>query len=158
MNVVQIQEIIPHRYPFLLVDRIEELVVGERAVGIKNVTMNEAHFQGHFPGAPVMPGVLILESMAQVGAVLLLADPRNKGQLAMFGGLDKVRFCKPVVPGDTLRIEVTILKSRARFVKVAISACVDDQLAVSGEFLCAVVDPKAVASEGASETPQDANP
>jgi len=152
MNVVQIQNVIPHRYPFLLVDRMEEVVVGERAVGIKNVTMNEAHFQGHFPGAPVMPGVLILEAMAQVGAVLLLSDPRNKGQLAMFAGVDNVRFRKPVVPGDTLRIEVIMLRNRGRFVKVEITATVEGQVAVSGEFTCAVVDPAAIANEGAAVT------
>lgn len=152
MNVVQIQNIIPHRYPFLLVDRMEEVVVGERAVGIKNVTMNEAHFQGHFPGAPVMPGVLILEAMAQVGAVLLLSDPRNKGQLAMFAAVDNVRFRKPVVPGDTLRIEVIMVRDRGRFVKVEITARVEGQVAVSGEFTCAVVDPAAISDEGASET------
>lgn len=157
LNTVQIQNIIPHRYPFLLVDRVLEVDIGKRAVGIKNVTMNEAHFQGHFPGAPVMPGVLILEAMAQVGGVLLLSDPRHTGKVPMFGGLDKVRFHRPVVPGDTLRVEVNFLKDRGRFGKVSMTAHVGDHIAAEGEFIYAVVEKESLTGEKAG-TAQDGNP
>ncbi len=157
MNSVEIQKVIPHRYPFLLVDRMLEVEIRKRAVGIKNVTINEEFFLGHFPGAPVMPGVLVLESMAQVGSVLLLSDPRHTGKLAMFGGVDKVRWHRPVVPGDTLVMEVIILKDRGRFGKVSITAHVGDQLAAEGEFVYALVDPAIVSGEKAPESTQDGN-
>ncbi|MDH7571824.1 MAG: 3-hydroxyacyl-ACP dehydratase FabZ [Armatimonadota bacterium] len=157
LNTVQIQEIIPHRYPFLLVDRMLEVDIGKRAVGIKNVTMNESFFQGHFPGAPVMPGVLILEAMAQVGAVLLLSDPRHKGKLSMFGGVDRVRWHRPVLPGDTLRIEVVILKQRGRFGKVNITTHVDNELAAEGEFLYALVDREVISGVPTPESAEDGN-
>ena len=106
MDIKEIMSIIPHRQPFLLIDRIEELEEGKRVVAIKNVTMNEPYFVGHFPGEPVMPGVLIVEAMAQAGAYAVLSMDEFKGKLAFFGGIDKAKFRKKVVPGDTLRIEV----------------------------------------------------
>src|SRR5207247_8420401 len=114
LDVNEIRRILPHRYPMLLVDRIVELST-ERIVGIKNVTANEPFFAGHFPGFPVMPGVLIIEAIAQVGAVAVLGMPENKGKLAFFAGLDEVRFKRQVVPGDTLRLEVTLTRVRGSF-------------------------------------------
>jgi 3-hydroxyacyl-[acyl-carrier-protein] dehydratase len=108
LGPAQIRDLIPHRYPFLLVDRIEELEPGARAVGIKNVTQNEPFFQGHFPDYPVMPGVLIIEAMAQVGAVGVMAGGEHRDKLALFAGIDGVRFRRQVVPGDVLRMEVEI--------------------------------------------------
>ena len=113
MDIVQIKEIIPHRYPMLLIDRVEELIEGQRIVAKKNVTINEPFFQGHFPHEPVMPGVLIVEAMAQAGAVALLSLPPFKGKTAYFGGIDKAKFRKKVTPGDTLILEVEILKIKA---------------------------------------------
>ncbi|MEO5296725.1 3-hydroxyacyl-ACP dehydratase FabZ [Enterococcus cecorum] len=113
MDIVQIKEIIPHRYPMLLIDRVEELMEGQKIVAKKNVTINEPFFQGHFPHEPVMPGVLIVEAMAQAGAVALLSLPQFKGKTAYFGGIDKAKFRKKVTPGDTLILEVEILKIKA---------------------------------------------
>ncbi|MEI5993313.1 3-hydroxyacyl-ACP dehydratase FabZ [Candidatus Enterococcus mansonii] len=110
MNIEEIKAIIPHRYPFLLLDTVEEIVVGEKVIAKKNVTINEPFFQGHFPGEPVMPGVLILEALAQAGAVALLSMPDFKGKTAYFGGIDKAKFRQKVVPGDTLMLEVEIMK------------------------------------------------
>ena len=110
LDINEIMKIIPHRPPFLLIDRVEEIVEGEKIVAIKNVTMNEPFFVGHFPGEPVMPGVLIVEAMAQAGAYAVLSMDEFKGKLAFFGGIDKAKFRKKVVPGDTLRIEVEIIK------------------------------------------------
>ncbi|HEY5560365.1 MAG TPA: 3-hydroxyacyl-ACP dehydratase FabZ [Clostridiaceae bacterium] len=112
LNVKEIMEIIPHRYPFLLIDKIETLEPGVRAVGYKNVTFNEYFFQGHFPAEPVMPGVLIIEALAQVGAVSMLSIEEYKGKTGYFTGIDKAKFRKKVVPGDTLRLEVEIIKRR----------------------------------------------
>ena len=133
-----IQKIIPHRFPFLLVDKIVEMEWGKRAVGIKNVSANEPFFQGHFPGYPVMPGVLIIEAMAQVGAVALLGMPENKGKLAFFAGVDEVRFKRQVVPGDTLRIELTLTRVRGPIGQGTGEATVDGQLACRGSFLFAL--------------------
>ncbi|OJG50743.1 (3R)-hydroxymyristoyl-[acyl-carrier-protein] dehydratase 2 [Enterococcus haemoperoxidus] len=113
MNIQEIKEIIPHRYPFLLLDTVEEIVVGEKVIAKKNVTINEPFFQGHFPGEPVMPGVLILEALAQAGAVALLSMPDFKGKTAYFGGIDKAKFRQKVVPGDTLMLEVEIMKVKS---------------------------------------------
>ncbi len=134
LDIQQIQEILPHRYPFLLVDRILELEDGKRAVGIKNVSGNEGFFQGHFPGYPVMPGVLIVEAMAQVGAVIVLSPAENRGRIALFAGLDKVRFRRQVVPGDQLRLEVEITKLRGPLGLGIGRAYVGDELAAEGEF------------------------
>lgn len=113
MNIQEIKEIIPHRYPFLLLDTVEEIVIGEKVIAKKNVTINEPFFQGHFPGEPVMPGVLILEALAQAGAVALLSMPDFKGKTAYFGGIDKAKFRQKVVPGDTLMLEVEIMKVKS---------------------------------------------
>lgn len=139
-NVKEIYRILPHRYPFLLVDRIVELVPGVRAVGIKNVTINEAFFQGHFPGHPVMPAVLITEAMAQVGGVLLLSMTGNEGKLAYFGGIDKAKFRRPVIPGDQLISEVILLRCRGNMGKVRAIGRVDGQVVAEGEYIFALVD------------------
>lgn len=110
MDIKEIQSILPHRYPFLLIDKVEEVVPGVKAVGYKNVTMNEYFFQGHFPEEPVMPGVLIIEALAQTGAVSVLSLEENKGKIAYFAGIDKAKFRKKVVPGDVLKLEVEIIK------------------------------------------------
>lgn len=140
LNSQQIQEIIPHRYPFLLVDRIEEMEVGKSAVGIKNVTINEPFFQGHFPGHPVMPGVLIVEALAQVGAIALLSSEEYKGKLALFAGIDEIRFKKQVVPGDVLRLEVEIISVRRNIGKGKVCAYVDGKVACKGTIMFGVVD------------------
>lgn len=139
-DVEEIQAVLPHRYPFLLVDRILEMEPGKRAVGLKSVTFNESFFQGHFPGHPVMPGVLVLEAMAQVGGVLLLSMTGNEGKLAYFGGIDKVRFRKPVVPGDQLITEVELLKNRGGIGKVRVTGRVDRHVVCEGEFMFALVE------------------
>lgn len=135
-----IMAVLPHRYPFLLVDRILELEPGKRAVGLKNVTANEPQFTGHFPERPIMPGVLIVEAMAQVGAVLMLQIPENRNKLALFAGIDNCRFRQVVTPGDQLRMEVTVLKVRGAFGKVAAKASVDGKLVTEGELLFSIVE------------------
>lgn len=136
-----IEKILPHRYPFLLVDKILDLVPGERVIGIKNVTINEPFFVGHFPGHPIMPGVLILEAMAQVGAVLILDSIENPEQkVAYFMGIDQVKFRKPVRPGDTLQIEVEMIRARSSSYKMGARAYVSGELVCEAEFMAAVVD------------------
>ena len=140
LDAQQIQAIIPHRYPFLLVDKIIEIEYGVRAVGIKNVTINEPFFQGHFPNYPVMPGVLIVEALAQVGAVSLLGMEENKGKMAFFAGIDGVRFKRQVRPGDTLTLEVELGRMRRGVGSGTARATVDGELAVRGELMFAVAD------------------
>jgi 3-hydroxyacyl-[acyl-carrier-protein] dehydratase len=141
LSIEQIQALLPHRYPFLLVDRILENAPGERAVGLKNVTVNEQFFQGHFPGRPIMPGVLIVEAMAQVGGIVLLQMADSKDKLSLFAGIDKVRFRRPVVPGDQLIMTVELLCiKRKRFGKMQAKAEVDGQLVSEGELMFSLVD------------------
>ncbi len=141
LDIEAIKKILPHRYPFLLVDKIVDLVPGERVIGIKNVTFDELFFQGHFPGHPVMPGVLIVEAMAQTGAVLLLDMVENsKDKIAYFMGIDKVRFRRPVVPGDQIQIEGILMRKRPSSCKMAGKAYVNENLVCEAEFMCAIVD------------------
>ena len=141
MTINEIMKVLPHRYPMLLVDRILEIEEGKRIVGLKNVTANEQFFQGHFPGAPVMPGVLIVEAMAQCAAVLFLRDiPDRDRKLFLFGGVDKARFRKPVVPGDQLRLECQVLQRRGGTVKLRCVAKVEGNLVAEAELLSVMVD------------------
>jgi len=136
LDLKQILDILPHRYPFLLVDRILEMESRTRAVGIKNVTINEPFFAGHFPGLPIMPGVLIVEGMAQVGAALLLADVADRSdKLIYFTGIDKCRFRRPVVPGDQIRFELKVLRLKPQVCRMWGEARVDGQLAAEAEIL-----------------------
>jgi 3-hydroxyacyl-[acyl-carrier-protein] dehydratase (EC 4.2.1.-) len=136
-----IMRLLPHRYPFLLVDRIISYVPRTLAVGIKNVTINEPFFQGHFPKRPIMPGVLIVEAMAQVGGIILIQMPESEGMLSVFAGIDKVRFRRPVVPGDQLIITAELLNlKRKRFGKMQARAEVAGQLACDGEMMFSLVD------------------
>ena len=140
-EVEDIHRLLPHRYPFSLVDRIVDFVPEKRAVGIKNVTFNEPHFQGHFPGRPIMPGVLIVEAMAQVGGIVLTQMADVQDGLFMFAGIDKVRFRRPVVPGDQLIMTVELLwVKKRRFGKMHGRAEVDGQLAAEGELMFSLVD------------------
>jgi len=140
-SIHEILKVLPQRYPFLLVDRIVETDGPTRMVGLKNVTINEPFFQGHFPEHPVMPGVLLVEALAQVGVVLLLSgDQARSSKLVYFSGIDKCRFRQPVVPGDQLRIEVTVLKQRGRYFKMRGRALVEGNVAVEAELSCSVVD------------------
>ncbi len=146
LDVVAIQKILPHRYPFLMVDGILEMERLKRIVGVKNVTINESHFQGHFPGAPVMPGVLIIESMAQTGGLLLLLEvPDREKKLLYFVAVDGARFRRPVVPGDQLRLEMTVLSWRGDFCKLEGKATVNGQLAAEATLMCKMMDREAAA-------------
>ena len=139
MDITEIQSNIPHRYPFLLIDRIVEIEPLKRIVAIKNVTINEPFFQGHFPGAPVMPGVLIIEAMAQAGAVLLFREvPDREGKLLYFTSIEDARFRKPVVPGDQLRLEVTVLKYKMGYCKLRAEAYVDGVLVTEANIASAL--------------------
>ncbi|MBC9784481.1 3-hydroxyacyl-ACP dehydratase FabZ [Heliobacterium chlorum] len=138
LSAQDIQGILPHRPPFLLIDKVTELEVGKSAVALKNVTINEPFFQGHFPGHPVMPGVLILEAMAQTGAVALLKMPEYEGRIALFAAVDGVRFRRQVVPGDTLRLEVELTALRKSIGKGVGKAYVDAQLACEAELTFAI--------------------
>ena len=141
LDSTEIQAILPHRYPFLLVDRIEELEIGKRVIGIKNVTVNEPFFQGHFPGRPIMPGVLIIEAMAQVGGVLAFKSANQSGaKLVYFMGIDKAKFRKPVLPGDRLRFVVDVLRARHPYWKMRGEAFVEDSLVCEAELMAMVTD------------------
>jgi len=136
-----IQELLPHRYPFLLVDRIVELVPRERIVGLKQVTMGDHFFQGHFPGAPMMPGVLIIEALAQVGALLALREIENRDEkLVLFSGINNARFRAPVVPGDTLMLEVISLRIGSRVQRMKGVARVGDKIVADAEIMSIVAD------------------
>ena len=149
LDITQIQSLLPHRYPFLLVDRIVEYEEGKRVVGIKNVTLNEPFFQGHFPGAPVMPGVLIIEAMAQTAGVLMLGNiPDRETKLVFFTGIDGAKFRKPVVPGDQLRMELVVLRYRPRYIKLRGQAYVDGQLVAEAEISSSRVDRSTVERGG----------
>ena len=138
LDIKQIEEIIPQRPPFLMIDRVEEYVPGESATAYKNVNINEWYFQGHFPGEPIMPGVLIVEALAQTGAVAILSLPENKGKNALFGGIDKMRFKKVVVPGDVLKLEVKIIKQKGPVGVGEATATVDGKVVAKGELTFAV--------------------
>ncbi len=139
LEVSDIIKIIPHREPFLFVDRITKLEDGKRATGIKNVTINDYFFKGHFPGHPVMPGVIIVEAMAQVGGVMMLAAQENRGKLAFFLSIDNVKFRKPVVPGDQLVLEVEAIKVKSKTSQVRGRAFVEGKLVAEADFVCALV-------------------
>ncbi len=139
LDVNQIIEIIPQRAPFLMIDKVEEFTPGESCTAYKNVCINEWYFQGHFPGQPIMPGVLITEALAQTGAVAILSLEENKGKNALFGGIDKLRFKRQVVPGDVLKLEVKIIKRKGPIGVGEAIATVDGQVAAKGELTFALV-------------------
>jgi 3-hydroxyacyl-[acyl-carrier-protein] dehydratase len=136
-DIQAIMKFLPHRYPFILIDRVIKLAPGEEVVALKNVTINEPFFQGHFPGSPIMPGVLIIEAMAQAGGILVMESmpPERHGQPVYFMGMDKVRFRKPVVPGDQIIFEAKLLKMREKVVKMSGKATVEDNLVAEAELM-----------------------
>lgn len=138
LNSNEIQQIIPHRYPMLLVDKIVELEVGKRAVGLKGVTVNEPFFQGHFPDYHVMPGVLIIEALAQVGAVALLSEEKFKGKIALFAGIKNAKFRRQVIPGDTLRLECELTRIKGPIGIGIATAYVEDEVAATAELTFAI--------------------
>ncbi|MFM8396012.1 MAG: 3-hydroxyacyl-ACP dehydratase FabZ [Acidobacteriota bacterium] len=141
MDIKEIQSIIPHRYPMLLIDRVVEIEPLKRIVAIKNITINEEVFEGHFPGAPVFPGVMIIEAMAQTGAVLLFREiPNREEKLLYFTGIEEARFRRPVVPGDQLRLEATVLKYRMGYAKLRAEATVDGQVVAEATITSVLAD------------------
>jgi 3-hydroxyacyl-[acyl-carrier-protein] dehydratase len=140
MDIKEIQKLLPHRYPFLLVDRIIDIEPGIKAVGIKNVTINEEFFQGHFPGHPVMPGVLIIEALAQVAGVLAFRSGVSEGRSVYFMSIEKAKFRKPVVPGDQLRLEISVLQQRGNVWKFSGNAVVEEKVVAEAEFTAMVTD------------------
>ena len=137
MNIQEILEVLPHRYPFLLVDRVLEREAGKRIVAIKNVTINELFFQGHFPGHPIMPGVLIIEAMAQVAGLMVME--KGSDSIPLFASMDNVKFKRPVTPGDQIRFEVEMIKIKSTFVRTAGKAYVDGKVVAEAEFMCSIV-------------------
>jgi 3-hydroxyacyl-[acyl-carrier-protein] dehydratase len=153
LDITGIQSILPHRYPFLLVDAILEMEPKKRIVGIKNVSANEPYFQGHFPGKPIMPGVLILESMAQTGGLLLLQEiPDRENKLLYFVAIDNARFRRPVIPGDQLRLEMNVVAWRGTFCKLEGRASVESVLAAEATLMCMMVDRNAEVPSASSES------
>jgi 3-hydroxyacyl-[acyl-carrier-protein] dehydratase len=140
MDISEILDILPHRYPFLLIDRVLELEEGKRARGLKNVTINEPFFQGHFPGQPIMPGVLIVEAMAQVGGILAFKSANVRDRVVYFMGIDKARFRRPVLPGDTVEFELTVKKTRGTIWTFKGEAFVDGKLAAEAELMATIVE------------------
>ncbi|WP_404455786.1 3-hydroxyacyl-ACP dehydratase FabZ [Virgibacillus necropolis] len=138
MDIQEIKETIPHRYPFLLVDKVIEIEEGKRVTGLKNVSINEPFFQGHFPDYPVMPGVLILEALAQVGAIAVLGIEENKGKIGFLAGIDKCRFKRQVKPGDQLKLEVEIIRIKGPIGKGKAIATVDGEMACEAEIMFAI--------------------
>jgi 3-hydroxyacyl-[acyl-carrier-protein] dehydratase len=156
LDIQDILDLLPHRYPFLLVDRIVEFEPAKRLVAIKNVTMNEPFFQGHFPGYPIMPGVLVIEAMAQAGAIIMLTElPDREKKLAVFTGIDRAKFRRQVTPGDQLRIEVEVLAFRTRIGRMEAKAFVDGKLACQATLTCSIV-PRAREEAAAAEAGQEA--
>jgi len=149
MDILEIMSILPHRYPFLLIDRVVEIEPKQRIVAIKNVSLNEPHFQGHFPDYPIMPGVLMVEAIAQAGGALLLTEiPDRENKLMVFTGIDSAKFRKPVVPGDQVRIEVKVLNWRSTAVRMQGIATVDGKLVCEATVMCALVPRAAKKAEG----------
>lgn len=155
IEAADIMRIIPHRYPFLLVDRVVELDPGRRVVAIKNVTANEPQFTGHFPERPIMPGVLMVEAMAQAGAVAVLTLPEYAGKLALFAGINECRFRRTVLPGDTLRMEVTLEKLRGMFGRARAVASVDGEVAVEATLSFIIPRDQSIAAGRAAEDRAD---
>ncbi|HMH15525.1 MAG TPA: 3-hydroxyacyl-ACP dehydratase FabZ [Edaphobacter sp.] len=157
MDILEIMSILPHRYPFLLIDRVVEMERKQRIVAIKNVTMNEPHFQGHFPDYPIMPGVLMVEAIAQTGGALLMTEiPDRDSKLMVFTGIENARFRRPVTPGDQLRIEVTVLNWRSRAVRMQGNITVDGKLVCDAIVMCQVVPRPRAATK--TVTPGEAVP
>jgi 3-hydroxyacyl-[acyl-carrier-protein] dehydratase len=152
MNILQIMSLLPHRYPFLLIDRVVEMERKKRIVAIKNVTINEPHFQGHFPNYPIMPGVLMVEAIAQAGGALLLTEiPDREQKLMVFTSIENARFRRPVLPGDQLRIEVTVLNWRSRAVKMLGNITVEGKLVCDATVMCQIIPKPAEKAEAPAE-------
>lgn len=155
-DIQEILEFLPHRYPFLLIDRIVEFESGKRLVALKNVTINEPFFQGHFPGAPIMPGVLVIEAMAQGGAVIMLNElPDRDQKLVVFTGIERAKFRRPVTPGDQLRIEVDVLSFRTRAGRMEAKAWVDGKLACEATLTCQIVPRRTSSPKAAPAAPAE---